>query len=85
MFNEQQKFSGLLADIEEATNKLSKIKLEQISISAWFDRIAEIALKHCADYPNIENCDPQEMLFAIKTKLDRIEDVPNTPPISDDN
>ena len=33
------------------------------------ERIKEIALKFCADYPNISICHPYEQLYAIEATL----------------
>ena len=33
------------------------------------NRIKEIALKFCADYPNIENCNTLEQIYAIECTL----------------
>lgn len=47
---------------EEEKKKYSKKLLK--------DRIREIALKHCAEYPDIDSCGSQERMWAIEATLD---------------
>ncbi len=44
-----------------------------MNTQALIDRIGEIALKHCADYPDIKAKAPFEQLYAIESTLAGIE------------
>ena len=41
-----------------------------IDMSLIENRIKEIAVKHSGDYPDIENCDPIEQLWAIECSIE---------------